>query len=552
MSRRNRRQFVADMLKGSAIVGSSMPLSLFVDSIFRKALAQEETVNPRRLISFQAAQAPARWSYDMFLTPYMTDQELAAFDPGNQMIRTKFTGSSGRNDELVYSTVRLHGINAPAMWAFDVPRAGGGDRPQADLLLNMLSLQGINTTNAGHDISRRLHFLPAGASQSVGALSSDYTPFPLGTLGAAANYMHLSKFGKSPLVPGSLSGNYLDQLLRPFILSLASSRLDSSSASATSNYQRLNRILDSYAKQIDDRALSSIANKSNAHELMLDGFGDLAAIWTSRTAVYNDLIRRALTQTTVFPGFNDKPLGPADIASRSLVWAMNTPANVVKYDDVNEMFNVATLTTSLAGVFTVAEYLTLNDLSSSVCMSIGALSGMKVTSGKNTDSSSSFDEHNTGAGASLISNFWFNRALSACLLELTDRLKAKTVNGTNKTYFEESVIEVHGDFQRSARGDGSGSDHGSIGKSVMYLSGAIDGPYVIGALGRAPSTAGAPGSWGQGAIDPVLGKQVTNAEMAATTANLLRVPSPFTTASPMALLQEDGSVTPIAIKTRIV
>lgn len=86
----------------------------------------------------------------------------------------------------------------------------------------------------------------------------------------------------------------------------------------------------------------------------------------------------------------------------------------------------------------------------------------------------------------------------------------------------------------------------------MYLSGAIDGPYVVGALGRAPANDPSPGAWGLGAVDPVLNKQVTNADMAATTANLLRVPNPFTTTSPMALLQDDGSILPVAIKTRIV
>ncbi len=552
MSEKSRRKFFKELAASSASITLASPLAVFVDSILKNAMADPAVVNPRRLISFQQAQAPSRWGFDLFLTPYLTDSELSNFDPGNPMIRTRFAQSAGRNSELAYETTRQHGINVPSTWAFDVPNSSGGNRPMSDLLLNMLSLQGINTTNAGHTISRRLHFLPNGAAQSTSALASDYSDCPLGTLGTAANFDYRSKFGKSAVTPGILSGNHLTQLLQPFILALASSRLDTGKVAPTSTYQRLNRIVDDYAKQIDNKAMPSILNKSSAHELMLKGFGNLTTIWNSRLAVYNTLIKDSLAQTTVFPGFNDYPVGLADVAARGVTYGFGGASNIIKFNDLNELLQSPTIYGNLAERFVVAEYLILNDLSNSVCLQLGSFSGLKTASGQNITSTFNVDEHNNGSMISLLLSFWSNRALAACLLELTDRLKEKTVAGTTKNYFEESVIELHGDFQRNPRADASGSDHGFQGKSVMYLSGAIDGPYVIGALGRASATDPYPGAWGLGAVDPALNKQCTNAEMAATTANLLRVPSPFTTASPMAILQDDGNVTPVAVKTRIV
>jgi hypothetical protein len=83
----------------------------------------------------------------------------------------------------------------------------------------------------------------------------------------------------------------------------------------------------------------------------------------------------------------------------------------------------------------------------------------------------------------------------------------------------------------------------------MYLSGAINGPVVVGTLGRAPVTdLTGPGVWGQGAVDPALGYHATNGDVIATTANLLRVPSPCRNASPMALLDDTGTITPSGLE----
>jgi hypothetical protein len=88
---KDRRKFLADMVKGSAAFQVASPLTYFIDSILTSALASADpsTVKPRKLISIQQPQAPARWMFDMFLTPYMTPQELATFDPQNKMIGTR-------------------------------------------------------------------------------------------------------------------------------------------------------------------------------------------------------------------------------------------------------------------------------------------------------------------------------------------------------------------------------------------------------------------------------------------------------------------------------
>ena len=567
--KKDRRDFISQMLKGSAAFQVAPPLYYFIESIFNTAIAgsMDSSINPRRLISFQQGQAPARWMFDMFLAPYMTPAELATFDPQNPMIGTRFKEQGGRNLNLVYETVLVNGINAPFMWGQNVPTSAGGERPMADLLLNMLSLQGINTTNAGHTISRALHYLPATAVQSTSAMASDYSSAPLGNIAInVMNFPFKSLAHKSPVTASLFGGNYLQALLSPFIISGGQTYLDPGTEAASTNFQRMSRLIDATGKDRNAGLISSIMNKANAHEMMLDGFSGLANSWTTRFNAYQALIAAALDKNKTYVGFNDFPVGSIDVANRDQRYALNTKTNIVRFDNLNDLFTapkvldsqghyvdgVPTIGAGLAASFVMAEYLILNDLSSSVCAGLGGLTGLTVASGKNTDSTMPFDEHFNGQMCSALGNFWYNRALATCLLELTTALKSKRL-ASGKTYFEETVIELHGDFHRSPRADGFGSDHGSAGKSIMYLSGGINGPHVIGALGRYPTNnLSAPGVWGQGAVDPQIGKNITNADAAATLANLLRVPSPFRTTNPVALVDDSGNVTPIASKTKIV
>jgi hypothetical protein len=553
-----------DILKGLGISIGASPyvptvMHSFVTGILggltAKAVAQETGVIPKKYISFQQPQAPARWMFDLFLTPYESDSALVY----NPMIATKYVGST-RNDDVEYKTISYGGANiggdtfkAPWMWQFDIPVSGGGSVPMTNLLDNLLTIQGIDTGNAGHEISRQNHFLPLGSAQSVPSLSADYSNTPLGVVNVnSVNFQHKSLSSKGASSFALFGGNHLERILEPFITSSPKAFVAANSADALNEFITTSRVIEFYSKEMHPAFRMTASSKKGAEQLLVDGFTDLTTYWDSRRAVYIDLINRAADNTITYSGINDKPIGSSDPGTRDGRYNFNNTGNLVTYGNLFDLMTEGSPTlTAMADRFVVAEYLILNDLSTSVSTAIGSFRSI-ATNGFNNQSSHQLDEHNTGSMISILLNFYMYRAIAACMYELQTQLKSKTNSTSGKTYFDETVIELYGEFNRNPRGTGFGSDHGSMGKSVTYWSGSLKGPTAIGALGVEPDTSTYPGSWGLGAQDPKLGHQFTTADMGATLAHMLDVPSPFTTTGPVATVSGDGTVTPIASKTKII
>lgn len=152
-----------------------------------------------------------------------------------------------------------------------------------------------------------------------------------------------------------------------------------------------------------------------------------------------------------------------------------------------------------------------------------------------------FDEHGTGVMVSLILNARWCTAFSACLLELFDRLRAAQI-------FDDTVLEVAGEFGRSGLPDGSGSDHGWPGKISTYFCGRIRGPLVVGNVyATPPPDAGFGeyhGTWGFGApVDGVRATLSLNHEL-ATLATMLGVPSPTNASPSVVSLDDSGFILP--------
>jgi uncharacterized protein (DUF1501 family) len=149
-----------------------------------------------------------------------------------------------------------------------------------------------------------------------------------------------------------------------------------------------------------------------------------------------------------------------------------------------------------------------------------------------------FDEHFTGKMPSLLVNSYLARAHAACLLELIRQLGAKGI-------FKDTVINCSGEFNRSPRNNGTGSDHGFRGASLAIYSGAINGPIVIGNVAANAPDPNHSGTWGQGAGIAALGGQALDVGHAgATIAALLRVESPLTSRRSVVDEKTDNVITP--------
>jgi hypothetical protein len=202
----------------------------------------------------------------------------------------------------------------------------------------------------------------------------------------------------------------------------------------------------------------------------------------------------------------------------------------------------ASITLNLLAVnFAVALYVLLNNLSDSISIGPGSINGLSINGGL---ASLGTDEHTTSGTISLMLNSYMNLAYAACLLELIDQLKAKSL-------FTETVIVMGGEFGRSARADATGSDHGYLGSSCCIYSGALNGPLVLGNVyNTKKQDSSDSGTWGNGAPVTELGRPLNLSDWSSTLAYLLRVPSPVTSATSLILADSTGNYIAAVEKAR--
>ncbi|MGZ3742988.1 MAG: DUF1501 domain-containing protein [Pseudobdellovibrionaceae bacterium] len=527
-----RRDFLSLMGLSTGLPLLQSPLQVLIEAIVlgaqQKAMAQSLGISPRKYLHILQQGAPPRWTFDLFLTPYSS----TGFVP-NAQLGTTYVHSSG-STSVAYTTTVKKNINVPALWQFNVPAANGGTRNMDPLLDNLLQLRGIEVGNPDHGAAQELQFVPLGAAQSMSALSADASNAPIPGVNLSLDqYQFKSKAAKAAItVPNS--SNMLSTLLSPFVRTNSSSfevkrkalgpALDASIA-----------LLNQAAEAQNAGAASLTTSAKAASDLLSKGFGDLNSIWTNLYNKYNSLATRSLDPTQSLPGINDQVITP----DGSTLFQID--GTLITGNDLRGMITTSTRVSRLAEHFAVAEYVLLNNLSDSISIGPGSLSGLTVN---NSSQGLGTDEHTTSANVSLILNSYMNLAYAACLLELIDQLKAKNI-------FNETVIVMGGEFGRSPRKDATGSDHGYLGSSSSIYCGALSGPLVLGNIynlkGQSDADAG---TWGRGAPVNELGRALNQGDWASTIAFLLRVPSPTTAATSLLTSATDGSISSLIEKAR--
>ncbi|MDZ4082541.1 MAG: hypothetical protein U1E10_06380, partial [Bdellovibrionales bacterium] len=433
----SRRDFLKLFGKATAIPLFQSPVQILIESIVlgasQSAVAETMGLSPRRLLHILHEGAPPRWAFDLFLTPYSSAGFVA-----NKTVGTRFA-ADGKSIE--YATIQRKGINVPHIWQYSVPRAGGGLRPMEDLLNNMLCLRGINVANPAHGGAQAAQSVPVGATQSISALSGDPSSMPIPAVNAGfEEFNYLSNAAKAPVTVPS-SGNMIETLLNPFLrkdLGEFNTKRVSLSAALDSSVKALNMAAESSNKN------SAVISNSltSAKDLLSKGFGDLDQSWNDLVAKYTDLIQRSLDPAVEYSGINTVPI----ISDGSSIYRNNTVDAIAGFD-LRQMISTKTNCSLMAMRFAMAEYVLIQNLSSSISISSGSLSSMSFNDDKNVRHK--FDEHQTGAMSSMIQNAYWNVAYSACLLELIDQLKAKNI-------FQETVILTGSEFGRNPKFDGSG------------------------------------------------------------------------------------------------
>jgi hypothetical protein len=541
MSKKNnlsRRQFL-NYAASSSIVGlcRSPAKALFatiLGGMSQRAWAQSLGLAPRNLIDLCENGGPARWMCNTFLSPYSS----AGINPA-PMVGTRFKNVGGRYIGVQYETVRQKGIDVPWMWSHELPSANGSTRPMADLLDNLLCIQGINTRNAGHASSQLWHMLPVGALKSTSALSADASNAPFAALNInAPSFVFRSTESKTALSV-STSGNMLSTLLDPF-RPAGTPEFRTKKSELREAYDSLLPSLDALARAGHPGAEAIVQNRESALQLVATNFDALAGEWTTLLAKYRSLITRAIYDPArPLVGINDLPIGEAGSGAPELYQVTNGSAlNLHLSSDLRTAVDSRTTINGLAEGFAFTEYVIRAKLTSSVALGIGSIGPFVRQSDGASIEVMGNDQHTCGLYPTMYFTLLRHRAVLACLAELIDQLKAQNI-------YNDTVIRLAGEFTRNPRGL-IGSDHGFRGQVLNLYSGAFSGPLIIGNL-RNDGNLG----WGSGGKIPELGRQLNLNDSTVTLAHLLRVPAPLTSASPVVTLSSGGLVSNIGKTTQV-
>jgi len=531
-----RREFVK--YSGISALATSFvhsPLQILfqslLDGIINNAIAQTSGTNPRTYVYLSLPGGPPCWTWSQFLTPYSTTGYQH-----NQGVGTRYVATNGVYTDVAHSTVTINGVNVPHMWQFNVASPNGGMRPMADLLRHLLSVQGISSGNSSHPGSRSLQMLPIGARQSVMAMAGDASNAPIpGIAVSSLDYVYKSIAGKTALIVPQVN-TALNDILDAF--------KRNAPATFIANRQLVDSAIDQAVNTLNAAAESShvaaaaIADtRRSAKSVVASGVANFGDAFTTLGNKYNDLIRRTVDPTIVLPGLNDLPIGIT--GTRTQTYGYNN--RIVNNADLRSMITTSTGNNGIARAFAVAEYVLTNRLTSSFTCALGGLGGLNING---PNAVQGFDEHSGGKMPSLLINAQFFRAISACLLELIEQLKARNL-------FNDTIINVAGEFTRSPQDGGTGTDHGWRAANITAFTGMVNSPVIIGNIKNSTDT-NYHGTWGEGGpISALGGATLDLGHSTSTLAALLNVPTPIT-AKPSLVRVQDGVVVPNIEATRIV
>jgi hypothetical protein len=519
-----------DFLKGLSTLGAGAmiptPIEMLIKSMATGFIQKAEAASalagdPRNYINVMLAGAPSRYVFDQWVRTNASDPALIA----NPMVATKYISSGGRATGLEYATFNYNGVMVPHMFSHSVASGDGSQRPLTDLLKNTLVIRGYGTGLDGHPFNAQQQQSPVGGISSIAGAAADYSKKYFEAVqwpDRGAYQAYTSMEGKAL---NKISGNSpLNSLMEGF---------GPAAAPAARNLRERNQaafdkaaaVLKSYANSNNFGASSLNNNMDNAMALMKKGVKDIDGYWSQAVARYQTVIQNSMRASGLL-GISDTAL----ISSETSQWSVSTAANptgliISSNFDLRSAVTTMTPSTFMAQGFALAEYILKEGLGTSIELFAPDIPNLSLApiGGASTLHNGVTDMHETGAMASLVICTAYYRGLAAAILELSRSL--------GETNWNNTVLQVMGDFSRMARSSGTGSDHGFTQMATSVYSGAItNGPFVVGNVRKTGVNANYGGSQGVAAsIDGYNQAGPPTPIMAASTvAALLNIPkNPF-------------------------
>lgn len=492
------------------------------DGLILKAHAEATGVNvSRNYINIQLPGGPLRYQFDQWLRLKADDPQLAnVASTGvlNPMLGNSFDIDSQGKITAKFQNFTYRNVLTPYLFSQQVYNSGGQLRPLTELLDNMLVIRGFGSGLDGHEFNMIIQQAPIGGVPTISGLVSENTVSTFDSVqwpDRQRGGLFISKKGKAQ---SKIAGKTPLSTLMEGFATPANTGVLSLKSSFTSAMELAQERLKAYARSENSGSPLVAQNLTSAAAMMKKGVANIGSYWAPAVARYKRAIENSL-KTIDIPGISDRRL----VSDESSSFGVGTGdiIKVSKTFDLRTALDKASLL-DLAEGLALTEYLIKEKLSYSIdirCSGIANLSLTTVNSDGSLLASSGrtlgCDMHNTGFASAILLMNAFYRGLSAGILELKDQLGADTWRNT--------VVQVQGDFTRTARSAGDGSDHGFNQMVTSVFSGAFNnGPIVVGNIkksGLSPTYDGTQGT--AAAIDGYNQKGMPTPAMAASTVTAL-------------------------------
>jgi hypothetical protein len=517
----------------------------------------------RNYVNVWAAGAPCRYGFDHWMA---TGGESIIANP---MVATSLKASGGNYVESAYtnSCTAANGLKVPDFFNHSVTLSSG-PKPLKDLLNNMMVIRGYGTGSDGHTSNAILQTYPLSGAASLDGAIADSSNLALSTVSYPnRGLVFSSKKGKGVSVVGGLKPvHYLMQAFS-----------DLSNPKARDLVKRHDQLISAFRSRLrslsEQRGPASTALSSDvdhAQRLMREGLAELDGFWEPAVKRYQSIIDGAV-RTLDLPGLSDKPIlfqraNVPNFKQFSLaVFYYEGNATSELYlpqdgTDLRTMLASATMKSWAEGL-AMTEFLIRKGWCKSIDLMLPPVEELQLASNTFTDSAfttpapmnrtgrcySYHDMHASGAVTMLLITTALFRGFSAGIMELANQLK--TVKSGSTDAWQNTIVHLTGDFGRSARSEGSGSDHGFNQMVTSVYSGAINGPICVGNISREGAGAGYDGT--QGIRAPIEGynQPLPTPLMAASTiaeALRLRVHNPFKNLADPLVKETSGKIIGLA------
>lgn len=483
--RKERREFLKNAAKSVAVLGlGPTAIETLLSSFLNRAEAQ--VLHEKFYVHLSLPQGPPRWFFDLPTNPggvagdFMAGGFGTAIDASGDIAKAVMSSMSYTANGKTYKL--------PPIWG-----QGPSGRAYTSILANTTFIRGMDMEINNHAISNQRQVAPIIGGKSITGALADVSKMPMPGIidnGSAASQVFRSGRGLAPSAlarPTASAPNPLISFLSSF-KPLAST----SPVSGPAWEQAIKQSLNEFDKYIDDHELkkSSLADAyEQANELIKSNTYDLTNKWATVFPKYEALVKEAFNRERINQLFN-QPVK----ADGSKAFSIDGPSSQIflSSTDLRTMFNAETTAPFMASNFAIAEILLTSKVTSNATLGFGSPTGFQLGS---TAFAVTHDQHRIGSVVTLLSHTAFYRALLNCLHEFIAVLK-------HNNMFNDTVIHIAAEFNRTPRADGSGSDHGFYGANATLISGMIQKFAVIGnvyADGRLGAGDSYAGTWGRAA-----------------------------------------------------